>query len=74
MSVSAAYEEAQEMVLAALRPLGEDYLEVVREAFRERWIDVPENEGTARQADRQASCRWLRCGSGRIRTAAGLNR
>ena len=42
---SVTYEEAQEMVLAALRPLGEDYLEVVREAFRERWIDVPENEG-----------------------------
>ena len=42
---SVTYEEAQEMVLAALRPLGEGYLEVVREAFRERWIDVPENEG-----------------------------
>ena len=39
------YEEAQEMVLEALRPLGEDYCGVVREAFRERWIDVPENEG-----------------------------
>ena len=42
---SVSYEEAQEMVLAALRPLGEDYCDVVREAFRERWIDVPENEG-----------------------------
>ncbi|MDT2596258.1 oligoendopeptidase F [Enterococcus dongliensis] len=39
------YEEAQEKVLAALKPLGEEYLEVVKKAFDERWIDVVENQG-----------------------------
>lgn len=39
------YEKAQEIALAALAPLGEDYLAVVRKAFAERWIDVVENKG-----------------------------
>lgn len=34
------YEEAKEIVLEALRPLGEDYCAVVRQAMDERWIDV----------------------------------
>ena len=40
-----SYEEAKEMSLKALAPLGEDYLEIVKKAYEERWIDVPENEG-----------------------------
>ncbi len=40
-----SYEEAQEMVLAAVKPLGEDYGKVVRTAFRDRWLDVYPNEG-----------------------------
>ncbi len=43
--VNVSYEEAQKDVLSALKPLGEEYLSVVREAFAERWIDVMENEG-----------------------------
>ena len=39
------YEKAQEIVLAALAPLGQDYLEIVKKAFDERWIDVVENKG-----------------------------
>ena len=39
------YEEAKEMSLKALAPLGEDYLAVVKEAYENRWIDVLENEG-----------------------------
>ncbi|MBQ0101877.1 MAG: oligoendopeptidase F, partial [Firmicutes bacterium] len=39
------FEEAKETVLKALKPLGEEYLSVVRKAFKERWIDVYENEG-----------------------------
>ena len=39
------YEKAQALSLEALAPLGEDYLAVVREAYRDRWIDVYENEG-----------------------------
>lgn len=39
------FAEARETVLKALAPLGEDYLQVVREGFENRWIDVYENEG-----------------------------
>lgn len=39
------YEEAKELSLKALAPLGEEYLSVVKQAYRERWIDVYENEG-----------------------------
>lgn len=38
-------EEAKELVLSALSPLGEDYIEIVRKAFDNRWIDFVENEG-----------------------------
>ena len=40
-----SYEEAQEIVLEALKPMGEDYLEIVHKAFDEGWIDVYENTG-----------------------------
>ncbi|SDA54585.1 oligoendopeptidase F [Butyrivibrio sp. INlla18] len=40
-----SYEEAKELSFKALAPLGEDYLEVVKEAYENRWIDVVENEG-----------------------------
>lgn len=39
------YEEAQDIILNALKPLGEEYLSIVKRAFNERWIDVYENEG-----------------------------
>ena len=39
------YEEAKEIILKALKPLGEEYLSIVQKAFDERWIDVYENEG-----------------------------
>ncbi len=39
------YEEAQQMVLDAVKPLGENYLEIVKSAFKERWIDVYPNKG-----------------------------
>ena len=40
-----SYEEAKEISLKALAPLGEEYLSIVRKAYAERWIDVYENEG-----------------------------
>jgi oligoendopeptidase F len=43
--VKISYEEAKEMVYEGLRPLGEDYLKVLKEGFDNRWIDVYENEG-----------------------------
>lgn len=39
------YEEAKEMILKGLQPLGEDYLAVLREGFENRWVDVHENKG-----------------------------
>nr|WP_207723194.1 oligoendopeptidase F [[Eubacterium] tenue] len=39
------YEQAQEIILKALKPLGEEYLSIAKRAFSERWIDVYENEG-----------------------------
>lgn len=40
-----SYAEAQETVLKALHVLGEDYTELLRQGFANRWIDVYENEG-----------------------------
>ncbi|MGP4041162.1 oligoendopeptidase F [Gracilibacillus sp. D59] len=45
VDMSFTYEQAQETVTEALKPLGEDYLHVMQRAFNERWIDVEENKG-----------------------------
>lgn len=39
------YEEACDIILEALRPMGEDYLALVRRGLSERWIDVYETPG-----------------------------
>ena len=39
------YEEAKATVLDALAVLGEDYVELLKKGFENRWIDVYENEG-----------------------------
>ena len=41
------FDQAKETVLKALAPMGEDYLNIMREGFANRWIDVFENEGKA---------------------------
>ena len=38
-------EEAQTHILAAVAPLGHEYVSVVQRAFRERWIDLFPNPG-----------------------------
>lgn len=43
--VTYSYEEAMQMVLEAIAPLGEEYSTVVKKAFDERWIDVFPNRG-----------------------------
>lgn len=40
-----SYEQAKETILEALSVLGEDYVELLKEGFDNRWIDVYENEG-----------------------------
>ncbi len=39
------YEEAQELILEGLKPLGEEYLGILKTGFESRWIDVYENQG-----------------------------
>jgi oligoendopeptidase F len=39
------YEQAQQMVLEAVAPLGDSYSKIVREGFSSRWIDVYPNRG-----------------------------
>lgn len=39
------YEEARELISKAIEPLGPEYGEVVKGAFRDRWIDVYPNKG-----------------------------
>lgn len=40
-----SYEEAKEIVLKSLAPLGTAYVETVQKAFEDKWIDVYENTG-----------------------------
>lgn len=42
---SISYETAKEMVSEGLKPMGEEYLAMLRKGFNEGWIDVYENEG-----------------------------
>ena len=39
------YEKACGLVLEGLKPLGEEYGELLKKAFADRWIDVYENDG-----------------------------
>ena len=39
------FDQAKEIALKALAPLGEDYLNLLREGFNNGWIDVYENQG-----------------------------
>ncbi len=39
------YEQAKDMVLSGLAPLGEEYLGIVKEGFDSGWIDVYETRG-----------------------------
>ncbi|HEU5381335.1 MAG TPA: oligoendopeptidase F, partial [Ktedonobacteraceae bacterium] len=40
-----SYQQAQEMVIQALAPLGESYEHALKQAFTQRWIDVYETPG-----------------------------
>ena len=45
VDMSFTYDEACELILKALEPMGEEYCAVVKRALNERWIDVYENPG-----------------------------
>ncbi len=40
-----SFGEARELVIEALQPMGEEYVEKVKEAFTAGWIDIFENKG-----------------------------
>jgi oligoendopeptidase F len=35
-----SYDEARELIINAMSPLGKDYQDVIRKAFDERWLDI----------------------------------
>ena len=39
------FDEAKEIVLEAIKPLGEEYVKVAKEGFETRWFDVMPNDG-----------------------------
>ncbi|MGC9932722.1 oligoendopeptidase F [Priestia aryabhattai] len=45
VKMEVSYEEAKDYILKGLKPLGEDYLNVLKEGFENRWVDVHENKG-----------------------------
>ena len=45
VKLEVSYAEAQELLLAGLAPLGEEYRQVLEEGFSSRWVDVYENKG-----------------------------
>lgn len=45
MNKEITFDEARKIILEALKPLGDDYIKMLNEAFDKRWIDIYENEG-----------------------------
>ncbi|MBM4764252.1 oligoendopeptidase F [Bacillus sp. B15-48] len=39
------YGEAKELILKGLAPMGQEYIELLKEGFENRWVDVHENKG-----------------------------
>lgn len=44
------YEEAKSLVLEALQPLGNDYMEILKDGLQSGWVDVFENQGKRKGA------------------------
>lgn len=45
VSKEISYDEAKEIIIKALAPLGEDYISVLKEGFESNWIDVYPKDG-----------------------------
>ncbi|MED3551568.1 oligoendopeptidase F [Cytobacillus praedii] len=45
VKMEVTYNEAKDLILKGLAPLGEDYLNVLKEGFDNRWVDIHENKG-----------------------------
>ncbi|CAG9622837.1 oligoendopeptidase F [Sutcliffiella rhizosphaerae] len=44
-NMEVSYEEAKDYLVKGLAPLGQEYLEIVKEGFENRWVDIHENKG-----------------------------
>jgi len=44
-TMAITYEEAKDMLIDGLKPLGQEYIKTLEEGFQKKWIDVYENEG-----------------------------
>jgi oligoendopeptidase F len=44
-NMKVSFDEAKELVLKGLKPLGAEYNKIVQEGYQNRWIDVQENKG-----------------------------
>ncbi|GEN56799.1 oligoendopeptidase F [Halolactibacillus alkaliphilus] len=40
-----SYKDAQQLIIQALQPMGEEYVARLKEGFNHRWVDVYENKG-----------------------------
>lgn len=45
VNVEYSYDEAYELVIKGLEPLGKEYQALLRKGYEERWLDVEETEG-----------------------------
>ena len=45
VSVKYSYDDAYDLVIKGLEPLGKEYLQLLRKGYEERWVDVEETEG-----------------------------
>lgn len=40
VKMNVKYEEAQDMLLKSLHVLGDEYVDILKEAYENRWVDV----------------------------------
>ncbi|UCZ51950.1 oligoendopeptidase F [Bacillus shivajii] len=45
VDMKVSYEDAKDLVLKGVKPLGDEYVSIVEEGFNNRWVDVEENVG-----------------------------
>ncbi|MFG6115588.1 oligoendopeptidase F [Halobacillus sp. MO56] len=45
VEMEVSYDEAKDLVVKGLEPLGEEYVNIIQEGYENRWIDVDENKG-----------------------------
>ncbi|OIJ18502.1 oligoendopeptidase F [Anaerobacillus alkalidiazotrophicus] len=45
VKMEVTYEEAKDLVIKGVEPLGEEYVNIIKEGFEKRWVDIEENVG-----------------------------